>query len=69
VLVGFALIIGESVAMMNGRDFISAYPQYSERLGKALFLTLTNLQLIVWLVSLGVLATPFFMSCQKAASS
>ena len=69
VLMGFALVIGEAVAMMHGRDFISAYPQFLDRFAKALFLTVINLQLIAWLVSLGVLATPFFVSCQKGASS
>jgi hypothetical protein len=53
VLMGFALVIGEAVAMMHGRDFISAYPQFLDRFAKALFLTVINLQLIAWLVSLG----------------
>jgi exo-beta-1,3-glucanase (GH17 family) len=54
---GAALIIGESYSFMIGRDFIAAYPSIGNRLVTALLFTLTNEQLLLWLVSLGILAT------------
>ncbi len=57
-----ALLIGESYSFMVGRDFIMAYPSFIIRLATAIIFTLTNGQLLLWLASLGVLATPFLIS-------
>jgi exo-beta-1,3-glucanase (GH17 family) len=59
---GAALIVGESYSFMIGRDFIAAYPSIGNRLVIALLFTLTNEQLLLWLVNLGILATPFYAS-------
>jgi exo-beta-1,3-glucanase (GH17 family) len=57
-----ALLMGESYSFMVSRDFIMAYPLISERLQTAVLFTVTNTQLLIWLVSLSVLAAPFFVS-------
>lgn len=57
-----ALLVGESYAFMDSRDFIMAYPSITNRLETAIVFTLTNGQLLLWLVSLSVLAMPFFVS-------
>lgn len=56
------LLIGETCAFMASRDFIMAYPLFSERLQTAILFTICNQQLLFWLVSLGILAAPFFVS-------
>lgn len=65
------LLIGETYAFMASRDFIMAYPLFSQRLQKAILFTLGNQQLLLWLLSLGVLAAPFFVSgkTRKSADS
>jgi exo-beta-1,3-glucanase (GH17 family) len=50
------LIAGEIRAFMIGRDFIQAYTELGERLGWAVTFTLSNCQLLSWLVCLAVLA-------------
>ena len=60
--VSVALLIGESYAFMVGHDFIMAYPSMANRLATAMLFTLVNTQLLLWLVSLGVLAIPFYVS-------
>lgn len=50
------LVVGEIRAFMVGRDFIQAYPEILERLGLAINFTLTNCQLMAWLVSLAIFA-------------
>jgi hypothetical protein len=56
------LLIGESCSFMVSRDFIMAYPSIVNRLATAILFTLVNTQLLLWVASLGVLATPFFIS-------
>jgi exo-beta-1,3-glucanase (GH17 family) len=56
------LIIGETKAFMIGGDFILAYPDVMERLFWAIIFTLTNLQLVGWLVCLIVFAISYLMS-------
>jgi exo-beta-1,3-glucanase (GH17 family) len=57
-----ALLVGESYAFMVSRDFIMAHPSISERLKTAVLFTVSNAQLWIWLLSLCVLAAPFFVS-------
>ena len=59
---GILLIIGESYSFMVSRDFIMAYPSMIDRLTTAISFTLTNTQLLFWLVSLSILAVPFYVS-------
>jgi hypothetical protein len=58
----FALILGESYSFMVSRDFIMAHPSIMNRLEIAILFTLVNTQLLLWLASLSVLASPFFIS-------
>jgi exo-beta-1,3-glucanase (GH17 family) len=51
------LVIGEIKSFLVGRDFILAYPDVSERLGWAINYTVTNTQLLLWLVSLTIIGT------------
>ncbi|CAD6881906.1 putative beta (1-6) glucans synthase [Methylomonas albis] len=55
-----ALILGESKAFMDGRDFIQAHPGLSEGLPVALTYTLYNQQLLSWLACLLALSLPFW---------
>jgi exo-beta-1,3-glucanase (GH17 family) len=67
MLMGMLLIIGETRAFMMGRDFILAYPDVGERLYWAVIFTLTNQQLLEWLLCLTVLAIPLLLSiCKKS---
>ncbi len=59
---GLAMIYGETRAFMLGRDMIQAYPDFYERLQLSLILTMSNGQLLLWLVSLLVLALPFLFA-------
>ncbi|WP_367155376.1 glycosyl hydrolase family 17 protein [Methylomonas sp. HYX-M1] len=54
-----ALIVGETSAFFGARDLIQAHPAFSGRLAAALNYTLTNGQLITWLLCLLVLSIPF----------
>jgi len=56
-----ALIVGETYAFMIGHDFIEAHPDFGERLQKALIYTVTNCQMVYWLGSLIVLASPLWV--------
>ncbi|MCK9620622.1 MAG: exo-beta-1,3-glucanase [Methylobacter sp.] len=56
--VGMTLVIWEAKAFIISRDFILAYPTISERMGVAFIFSLTNYQLIMWLMCLAVLALP-----------
>jgi hypothetical protein len=47
---------------MVSRDFIMAHPSIINRLAIAVLFTLVNTQLLLWLASLSILATPFFIS-------
>jgi len=55
-----ALILGETKAFMDGRDFIQAHPGFSEGLPFALSYTLHNQQLLSWLAGLLILSLPFW---------
>lgn len=55
-----AMILGETKAFMDGRDFIQVHPGLSEGLPFALKYTLYNQQLLMWLACLIVLALPFW---------
>ncbi len=67
MLMGMLLIIGETRAFMMGRDFILAYPDFGQRLYWAVIFTMTNQQLLEWLLCLAVLAIPLLLSiCKKS---
>jgi hypothetical protein len=66
-LSGFALIAGETTAFLQSRDLILAYPGFGERLFLSLRFTLTNLQLMQWLVCVGILALPWMAYRHKTA--
>lgn len=65
VCIAIALIFGETRSFMLGRDFIIAYPDFSERLKMALTFTLSNGQLLIWLFCLFVLAASFLVAGRK----
>ena len=54
------LILGETYAFMDGRDFILAHPGFIEGLPVALKYTLSNQQLVNWIMCLLALALPFW---------
>ena len=55
-----AMVIGETKAFMDGRDFIQAHAGFSEGLSFALSYTLNNQQLLLWLGCLLGLSLPFW---------
>ena len=55
---GVALLVGESWTFFESRDLILAHPDVSERLRLSLIFTITNGQLLTWLMSTIVLALP-----------
>ncbi len=59
------LVAGETKAFMIGRDFILEFPSIGERLGWALVYTLTNGQLIGWLVCLLVVSWSLLTGKQR----
>jgi exo-beta-1,3-glucanase (GH17 family) len=63
--VGMTLVIWEAKAFIISRDFILAYPTLSERIGVAFIFSLTNYQLIMWLMCLAVLALPLLATDNK----
>jgi exo-beta-1,3-glucanase (GH17 family) len=65
LIVGLALIIRESQAFMESRDFILAYPDVLERIGVALVFSVTNCQLLGWLMCLAILALPLLVKDNK----
>ena len=67
VLIGLAMIAGETQAFMAGRDFILAYPDFAERLMLAFVFTVTNGQLLLWLACLLVLAMSFLAGAWENA--
>lgn len=60
------LVVGEIKAFMVGRDFILAYPNIGERLRWAITYTLTNVQLLGWLVCLAIFASSFLVRSKKS---
>ncbi|MDD4913798.1 MAG: exo-beta-1,3-glucanase, partial [Methylococcales bacterium] len=63
-----ALILGETRAFMEGRDFIQAHPGISAGLPVALSYTLYNRQLLEWLACLFILSVPFWFCCADRQS-
>ena len=55
-----AMVIGETRAFMDGRDFLLAHPGFSEGLSVALSYTLKNQQLLIWIGCLLGLSLPFW---------
>lgn len=66
LLYAAGLIIGEIKAFMSGRDFILAYPDISERFGLAVTFTLTNGQLVGWLICLALLSLSLLLRGNQA---
>ncbi|AMK76579.1 MULTISPECIES: exo-beta-1,3-glucanase [Methylomonas] len=60
-----ALILGETKAFLDGRDFIQAHPGLSEGLPVALTYTLYNQQLLSWLACLISLSLPFWTNSRS----
>ena len=55
-----AMVLGETMAFLDGRDFILAHPGISAGLPVALSYTLRNQQLLQWLACLLILSLPFW---------
>ncbi len=68
LIAGLMLILWETKAFMISRDFILAYPNIGERIGLALVFSITNCQLIVWLMSLTILALPLLVRGDKTGN-
>ena len=66
LIVGLMLIIWESKAFAVSRDFILAYPNIGERIGTAFVFSVTNCQLVVWLMCLTVLSLPLLVNDAKS---
>jgi exo-beta-1,3-glucanase (GH17 family) len=62
---GLLLTIWETKAFMISRDFILAYPDMLERIGIALVFSVTNYQLVEWLICLIILAIPLLINDDK----
>ncbi|MEQ1619881.1 MAG: exo-beta-1,3-glucanase [Methylococcales bacterium] len=67
LVMGGALIIGETSAFFISRDFIAEHPATTDRLSLSLLYTLGNAQLVQWLFSLLILALPL-LSCKKTSA-
>jgi hypothetical protein len=50
---------------MISRDFILAYPDIAKRIGVAFVFSVTNCQLMVWLMCLALLALPLLVAGDK----
>ena len=64
-----ALLAGETNAFMSGRDFIAAYPEMRRRLTNALYYTLINQQLLIWLGYLALLAVFYYPNDRRSFST
>lgn len=64
-----AMVVGETWAFMEGRDFIAAHPNFADALPTALGYTLKNQQLLSWLGCLAVLSLPFWLARQPSVSA
>lgn len=62
---GLLLVIWETKAFLISRDFILAYPNFAERLGLAFVFSITNCQLVAWLMCLAILALPLLVRADK----
>ncbi|MDO9141938.1 MAG: glycosyl hydrolase family 17 protein [Methylobacter sp.] len=56
LMAGLALLVLESYGFMGSRDFILAYPDMAKRISKAAIFSVSNGQLLAWLLCLVVLA-------------
>ncbi len=65
VFMAIDLIIGETLAFMVGRDFIQSYPDVMLRLRWSIVYTLSNKQLLEWLLYLLVLAVLLWFNKSK----
>ena len=65
LLTGLALVALEARAFLVGRDFILAYPDITKRIGMAFVFSVTNGQLVVWLLCLVILALPLLVDGEK----
>ncbi|MFI3120736.1 MAG: exo-beta-1,3-glucanase [Methylococcaceae bacterium] len=63
--VGLALVLWETKAFMVGRDFILAYANVGERIAMAFVFSVSNFQLVVWLICLAMLALPLLASSDR----
>lgn len=61
-IMGVMLVIWEAKAFMVSRDFILAYPDVAKRIGLAFVYSITNCQLVVWLVCLAIIALPLLVN-------
>ncbi|MGZ4970873.1 MAG: glycoside hydrolase family 17 protein [Methylobacter sp.] len=68
LIMGMILIIWESKAFMVSRDFVLAYPNAGERIGVAFIYSITNYQLVVWLICLAILALPLLVNSNKTSN-
>ncbi len=64
-IMGLILVVWEAKAFMVSRDFILAYPNIAKRIGVAFLFSVTNCQLVVWLMCLAILALPLLVSSDK----
>jgi exo-beta-1,3-glucanase (GH17 family) len=69
LIIGLILVIWETKAFIVSRDFILAYPDLVERTGIALIFSVTNCQLVTWLLFLAILALPLLVNDDKKLSS
>jgi exo-beta-1,3-glucanase (GH17 family) len=65
VFMVFAIITGETYSFIIGHDFIENYPDIGKRIWIAFVYTITNQQLLLWLASLLILATPLWKYQEK----
>ncbi|TAN68614.1 MAG: exo-beta-1,3-glucanase [Methylobacter sp.] len=68
LIVGLILIIWETKAFMVSRDLILAYPNIAKRIGISFAFSVTNCQLVVWLMCLTILALPLLVSVDKTGN-
>ena len=61
LVTGLMLVVWETKAFMISRDFILGYPDISKRFGIALVFSVTNGQLLGWLMCLVILALPLLV--------
>lgn len=66
MLACLAMVFGEAMAFLGGRDFIQAHPGLSAGLPVALEYTLYNRQLLSWLGCLVTLSLPFWTNRHRA---
>ncbi len=65
---GLLLVVWETKAFIVSRDFILAYPNILERMGLAFVFSITNCQLVAWLMCLAILALPLLVGSNKSGN-